>query len=620
MNRILRSLQRPMQAFRRFRVVLVAAVALLAACAVKPVSGPSAARRAARLDAEQHYESAARAWLAAAAATSATSAVALARLNAARDFERVGRTADAWEAIAPIAVAALPATQQLEGAEIKARIALDARRPQVALAALAAAPATTGATARLRLLELEGRARFASGEPAAGLKTLVARGQLAASPSEVLANDELIWSLLLGEPALPSAEGLSVTGQGWIALAHIWRTAWEVPGEFTARLADWKVAYPQHPAAEGLLAEIEAQEKAQLTYPPRVAVLLPLSGPYAGQARAVQAGLLDAYYRSAEPRPTIAVYDTSGTALGARAALTTALSAGADFVIGPLTAFGAEGAAAARPAVPILALNYLGAETAPPRFFQFGLSPAQEAKASAEHAVSQGLVRAAILVPDNSWGRSIAQAFEQRLSDLGGETLASASFPDGSEDFGAPLARIFGLDASELREQKLAGLLGQPLGFAPRRRQDVQFVFFAAPYQTARLIVPQIDYYQGYGLPVFSISDVFRPDTVVADLNGVWFPVMPWFTADSGPVASVRRAIHSLFPDGWKQLAPLYALGYDAWRLVPILANSAHPLARPVRGMTGLLSLGPGNVIQRSPDWARYVGGHLQAVAAAPST
>lgn len=608
-----------MQASLRFRILVAASlVALAAGCAMSPSGGPSGAAAAARLEAGGHYQEAARAWTKAAAGLHGA-ARADALFHAAGDYERAGQPAAAWRLIAAVPIDALAPAARLAGAETKARVALAVHRPREALAALAAAPPAPDRTSRMRLEALAGRAWFDAGEPARGLEVLVQRGRLAESPAEVLANDEIVWELLTNAQSLPSAAGLSQTAQGWIALASIERTAWEAPGDFAAQLADWRSAYPGHPAAQGLLAQIEAEEQARLRYPGKIAFLLPLSGPYAGQGRAVEIGLLAAYYRDAKPRPELRVYDTGGTGSGARTALAQAEADGAAFVIGPLTAAGTGGAASADPAsLPVLALNYLQGAAPPARFYQFGLSPAQEARSSAERAVSQGLGRAVVLVPDNDWGQRIASAFTRDLTDLGGRVLASATFRPGTQDFAAPLSSLLGLDASDARDQRLAAVLGVQPGFSARRRQDVQFVFFAAPFDTARLIVPQIDYYQGLGLPVYSISDVYRPGASPSDLDGVRFPIMPWFAADDGPVAKVRQSLHRLYPDNWGDYARLYALGYDAWRLVPLLADPRHPLSRPVRGMTGVLALGPGNVILRTADWARYANGKVKAVTAAP--
>lgn len=590
----------------------VLAAVVVAGCATKqPAPRSAAAAQARRMETRGQYGRAGAAWLEV-AQRSQGEARAAALLSAAQDYQKAGDLASAWEAAAPLDVGALAPSRQMAGVRTKAGLALATHRPQAALTALAAAPPPAGTAGQAELLSLAGRAHFAADEPGAGLEALVARGRLfAGQPDRALDNDELLWGLLIGASSLPSPKGASPVAQGWIALARIWRTGWEEPRQFSSQLADWRSTYPAHPANQGLVAEIVAEERARLRYPERIALLLPLSGPNAAQARAVQAGILAAYYRGQGTQPTISVYDTDGSATGARKAVARARAAGADFILGPLTVAGVQGAASAVSDTPSLALNYLpGQSAAPPMFYQFGLSPAQEARTSSEQAVAHGLSRAVVMVPDNDWGQRIADAFTQNLTLLGGRVLSSVTFRPRSQDFSAALSAAFGLNASTEREQKLAGLLGQPLGFSPHRRQDIQFVFFAASdYDTALLIPPQIAYNHGLGLAMYSISNVYQPGAQAPDLDGVHFPVMPWFMADKGAVATVREQLAKLFPQDWGQYAPLFGLGYDAWRLVPLLAHGGHPLAQPVRGVTGSLSMGPNQVIQRRADPARYRNG-----------
>src|SRR5699024_9776882 len=339
-----------------------------------------------------------------------------------------------------------------------------------------------------------------------------------------------LWSLISGTQPLPPTTGLSHEAAGWVALARIEQTAWEEPEKFNQRIQDWSAQWPAHPANGALLNQIMAEEQARWQYPPEVAFLLPLSGSYAKQARAVEAGLLAAYYRSAQPRPKIAIYDTKGSAAGARAALANARAASAGFIVGPLTPGAVNGLAAANPAMPVLALNYLDKDVdAPARFYQFGLSPTQEARSVAERAISRGLARAVVLVPSNGWGKRIANAFTRRLRELGGQVLASAEFQPGAVKFGAQLQSLLGVGTSQAREQALAQTVSQPLAFTPRRRGDIQFIFFAASFTTARLLVRQIGYYRGMGLPVCSVSNVYQVGQSPDDLDGVHFPTIPWF-------------------------------------------------------------------------------------------
>jgi len=594
-------------------------VGVIAGCAVtRPGTPNTAVTQARRMEAHGDYRQAGTAWLQA-AQQSRGQARAEARLNAAQAYSKANDLASAWEAVAPLDIAALTPDQRLAGIEAKARLALATHRPQQALFALAAAPSAPGEAAQLRLLELAGRAYFDADQPGAGLKALVERGRLLADqPQQALSNDELLWMLLIDSSTLPSAMGVSPVGQGWIALARIWRTGWEQPKQFASQLSDWRAAHPDHPANQGLIAEIMADEQARLSYPGRIALLLPLSGPNAAQARAVQAGILAAYYRGQGSQPTLTIYDTDGSATGARKAVAEARSAGADFILGPLTVAGVQGAASDVRDTPELALNYLpGQGTPPPEFYQFGLSPDQEARTSSEQAVARGLSRAVVLVPDDDWGTRVATAFTRHLTLLGGRVLATTTFRPQAQNFGAALSSAFGLNASMEREQRLAAVLGQPLGFSPHRRQDIQFVFFAASsYDTALLIPSQIAYNHGIGLPMYSISNVYQPGNNAPDLDGVHFPVMPWFLAGKGAAAATRDQLAKLFPQDWGQFAPLYGLGYDAWRLVPLLAHGQQPLAQPVRGVTGSLSMGANQVIQRRADPGRYRNGVLAPVAA----
>ncbi len=599
-------------------VMLLAVV--IAGCAVTgPATVNTVAAKAKSLEANGAYQQAAEAW-ARLAGTSQGETRAVAQLNAAEDYEKAENLAAAWNAVAGLSIPALPAARQTEGALVQARLALATHRPQQALKALAMTPSLQGETLQARWLALAGRAHFDAGEPAAGLQALIKRGALLASkPEQALTNSEMLWEYLKASPQLPSAEGFSTVGQGWIALAQIWRTAWEQPKQFSSQLGDWQSLYPGHPANQGLIAEIVAEEKARLSYPSQIALLLPLSGPNAAQAKAVQAGILAAYYQGNDSQATINVYDTTGSASGARKALAKARAAGAQFVLGPLTVAGVQGVAPEQSNIPELALNYLPGNNATTAgdFFQFGLSPEQEARTSAEQAVAQGLSRAVVVVPNNKWGSNIAAAFTRSLTNLGGRVLASSTIRPGSQEFDAALSSVFGLDASTEREERLAAVLNQPLGFTPRRRQDIQFVFFAAPYATALLMPPQIDYYHGLGLPIYSISNVYRPGANTPDMNGVYFPVMPWLLSTDSAMASTRNQLSHLYPQNWQQFAPLYALGYDSWRLLPLLMHSPNPLVQPVRGVSGSLSMGQGNVIQRRADPARYANGTAVPVKAA---
>jgi outer membrane PBP1 activator LpoA protein len=578
----------------RFRIVTAAALAcaaMAAGCAIQPPGAP----------------------------TSETSGGETSALQGAKNAFKAGNTAAAWRDIKGVSIAALPGERQLAAAELKAEIALASQHPQAALKAVDAAPAAPDPKAQARLLALKGQALFGVGKAARGLELLVERGGLYTSTADVRKNNQLLWSLLSKVSPLPSASGQSKTAQGWIALARIARSSFLEPDALAQRIRKWRARWPDHPANAGLVAQIETRLGGNGEYPVKVALLLPLTGPYAAQAQAVEAGVLAAYYHVKKSHPTLAIYDTHGSVQGVRTAMTKARAGAANFIVGPLTPAGVKAIDSMRPAVPVLALNYLagddlaGDSTAAPHFFQFGLSPEQEARSAAERAIAQGLTHALVLAPANGWGSGIANAFAQRLRALGGEVLASAEYQPGAVHFGAQLRSLFNGNLNAPTEGTAAPAI------APSRGAGAQFIFFAAPLETARLIVPQIAYYGGMNLPVYSISDVYQPGTKTDDLDGVNFPIMPWLMA-SGPVAKLRKHIARLYPKHWRHHAALYALGYDAWRLIPLLGVQTQPLDQPVSGVSGTLSLGPNNIIRRRADWARYVNGKPKLMTAPAPT
>ncbi|RMD78059.1 MAG: penicillin-binding protein activator [Gammaproteobacteria bacterium] len=373
-------------------------------------------------------------------------------------------------------------------------------------------------------------------------------------------------------------------------------------------LAAWRRRFPGHPASAALLASLEA--RARRARPRRLALLLPLSGAYAALGRAVRDGFLAAYWAGPE-RPEVLVLDTGGQAEGALEAYREAAAQGAGWVVGPLAkeavrALRAQG----RLPVPVLALNRSGEPGPPPAgFYAFGLAPEDEAAAAAERAWLEGHNQALLLAPRGDWGSRVLTAFARHWSGLGGEVLAAEVYDPSRTDFAAPLQRLLAIDASRARARALERLLGRPLRFEPRRRQDADLVFLAAFPAQGRQIRPQLRFYYAGDLPVYATSAIYagHPDPVRdRDLDGVRFPDIPWVLRDRDPLL---EALRRLWPERTARLIRLYALGVDAYRLVPELPRLAAFPFETVPGATGRLSLDPRHRVHRQLLWARFAGG-----------
>jgi outer membrane PBP1 activator LpoA protein len=84
---------------------------------------------------------------------------------------------------------------------------------------------------------------------------------------------------------------------------------------------------------------------------------------------------------------------------------------------------------------------------------------------------------------------------------------------------------------------------------------------------------------------------------------------MPWAIAPGVADARLRTVIKDIWPVRYSRVGRLYAMGFDAYRLIPLVANSVDPLNRPVPGLTGLLSMDAAQRIHRELYWAVFRNG-----------
>jgi len=335
----------------------------------------------------------------------------------------------------------------------------------------------------------------------------------------------------------------------------------------------------------------------------QIALLLPLNGRLAEAGESVRDGFFAAYYQQAPAtRPTVRAYDVADDPAGA---YRRALSEGAAFVIGPL---GKEAVAAvarvADPRVPTLALNALpdGVAT-PPRFYQYALAPEDEARQVAERLLAEGLRSGAALVPAGDWGARVLAAFQAAMSAGGGTALSSRTYAAGTADLSEPLAQLLGFGDSQRRQQAITAIVGGTLLFAPRRRDDLQFLFFAGQPVQGRLARSQLKFNYAGDLPVYSTSDVYEPNpTANLDLEGVAFVDMPWMISEDPEVAALRANVAHLWPASAKRRGRLYAMGADAWLLATEFRRAGGPPREPLIGVTGRLSVDAGGRVHRSLD------------------
>jgi outer membrane PBP1 activator LpoA protein len=365
-----------------------------------------------------------------------------------------------------------------------------------------------------------------------------------------------------------------------------------------------------HPEA----AQALAREQAEVV--PHIALLLPISGRTAAAAVSVREGFLAAYYQApVAERERVRVYDTGADTVAA--ALARASAMGAELMVGPLTREEVIAAAqftGGRP--PLLALNFLPPETpAPPQFYQYALSPEDEARLVARRVLADHHRRGVALAPSGDWGTRVLAAFRQELEAGGGELMATASIDPSRTDYSGAVTEVLGINASQARERQLEAILGTKLQFEPRRRGDIGFIFAPAPANTERLLRPQLRYHFAGDIPTYATSLAFEPDVRAnQDLEGLMFPEMPWMLG--GDLAdAVRAATRDAWPNGGLARNRLYAFGFDAYRLA--VALQKRPGSVNIEGLTGKLSFDAERRVRRELVWVQLHDGELRALPAA---
>ena len=594
-------------------------LAWMAGCAVSPVQAPAGqAGQAVQLEQQGKFAAAAQVYEQLAAnAQGQQRATWL--VSAAEDWWQAHNNQKAWALLAEIKPANLYPALNARIELLKASMDLAAKHPESALQHLGFALEPLPDALKARTLLLRAQVHAALDDTVSAVADLSARDAfLQNDPQAISKNHQLIWLMLSQARTPPDLSrlpaGLSMVARGWLELGDIARNTWQQPAAYLQQLLSWQQRYPAHPANQDIVADLIAKQRELVAYPPRIAVLLPLSGGYQSAADAVRDGLLAAYYQSVKTSsspPDISLYDTGGTPQSAQIAYQQAVRDGANMVIGPLTKNAVAGLAdSGSLPVPVLALNNLDSgRSAPANLYQFGLPPEDEAAQAADRAVADGFNRAVALVSADDWGSRVLNAFSVRFQQLGGDLLGTQTYPAGSSDFSISITRLLNLDQSQYRDDQLSALLGTHLQFEPRRRQDIQFIFLAARNQDAKLIRPQLKFYHAIDVPVFATSQVYQPGGQADDdLNGISFDDMPWLLENTGAVVRVRTHLAQLWGSNFETNSRLYALGFDAWRLLPLLYNSKR-IGTPVQGMTGLLSMDSEGRIHRQLDWATFKNG-----------
>jgi outer membrane PBP1 activator LpoA protein len=472
---------------------------------------------------------------------------------------------------------------------------------------------------QLRATDIRANALEALNHPVESIQERVLLDTLLGDPEKIVANQKAIWATLMKlsphtlkwihiDPA-PNVFG------GWVALAYLAQQYASDPEQLSEAIAAWKKSYPTHPA-QALLATfvptiIEPEKPTVIAPPKKIALLLPLSGPYQGVSETIRDGFMTAYYRAKE-KPTLRVYDTTQKS-SVRKIYAEALDDGAEMVIGPLTKDEVKQMADMSDrdiTVPTLMLNTpeKGTLTAP-NLMAFSLAPELEGGSLASRLKADHMPQIGLLVSSTAQSGRIQTAFEQVFSD---NRILGTATVHPEEDASGAIRQLLHIDASLRRHAELKRLLSTALQSQPRRRQDVDALVLVASADEARQWRPLLDFYYAGNLPVYAASGVYSGQPNLkrdGDMNRILFCDMPWLIQPNHPLHATYQTLQSLWPDKADTDARLFAFGLDAYQLTTELQHLPYFASFGFLGATGKLYKEDSHTVGRQLAWAKIQNG-----------
>ncbi len=647
------------RALNSLPVLLLSLLAALSLAACGPVErAPLASPERAAALAERGDHASAASEYESLAANAIPSAANTWRLSAIEQWLLADRVEPAANALAML-VAPLDPDQVFERDRLSVQLLWrrdGAAKAWQSMTTLTAPDAASQRAARARFFELRQRLALANGLPVDSVRSALERERLLTDPAAAAAlRAELLTELrsavdggLRIDPRLAGRDALI---RGWLEAASLAARAARVPANGNAAItAAWQRRYPNHPARTPLVAthlgaaqpeassDTAARSAAVVATAPQtkavqtvdsahIAVLLPLSGRLAEAGREVREGLIAAHFAHGTDTPALRFYDTATAtdAAAMRALVDRAQAAGAQFLIGPLGREEVALMANSSNSLPQLLLNTLPNPAAPApessisttdSLWQYALSPEEEAKLAAQHALADNQRRAIILLPAGDWAARVGAAFRATFEAGGGRVLAQESI---AEEGAAAIEKALRLDQSRARHRRLQSILDETLVFQPRRRGDVDLLFTPGSAQQLRQLRPQLKFNGAGDIPTYVTADAWDGNKS-AELEGLRFADMPWMMSPpSGESLRLATQLQSA-GDQPRRHGRLFAFGYDAWLLQASLRQrlTSGSVDSPLRidGVTGILSIDAGGIVRRELALARIEAG--VATAAKP--
>lgn len=396
--------------------------------------------------------------------------------------------------------------------------------------------------------------------------------------------------------------------QGWINLALYNQLYVGDPVSLHSAMNNWQRRYPRHPASFALpdkMKNLLAIEPYKLT---KLAVLLPETGKNARIGEAVKNGILAASYINHDAEIHYINSIESIEKINEHITLIKP-----DFIIGPLLKNNIDKIKQSEILAnyPTIFLNSSSSEHTSLEHYSFALSPEHELTQAINHFLAKEYKKPLLLAPKNKSGERLVQSFTQQWQ-LYSKNLPEIGFYADKKDMQNQVKRLLEVDESKKRINKIKLLFREKVNNETRSRRDIDVIYLIGDAVQTRLLKPYFDvnistFAEKVPLYASSKSHSLQVDrTDKRDLAGLYFTEIPWMLPQGHTQPALRAQFDKLWPQQGDLQQRLFAMGYDAVKLIPQLKQLSALSGKSIQGLTGLLSINQDGQIHRQLQWARY--------------
>ncbi|MCF6434888.1 penicillin-binding protein activator [Pseudoalteromonas sp. MMG022] len=466
---------------------------------------------------------------------------------------------------------------------------------------------------------LKGDIYAGEGLPSQALTYFFSAADIAAQHNLNVANlNNAIWQALqqLSSYALDRIDTGTSLQQGWVKLAKYQQIYLGSGVQLHQALNNWQRRFANHPASF-LLPEEVANSVSLVPYQAqKLAILLPQSGSSERFGSALKNGFLAALDDFDVKEVFFIDEMLSNEEIEQKLMLNQA-----DFVIGPLLKNNIDRLASSQVLanLPTIFLNTPSQENMNPEHYFFALNPEHEVEQALVHFLAKEYQKPMLLAPDNNSGHRLISHFEQQWQKYS-EAQPEVGFYTDSKNMATVVADLLEVDKSKQRIKTIKSLFRQDVESETRSRGDIDVVYILGDAIETRLLKPYLDVNVSTfaeRIPLYATSRSYSrriDSTDKGDLEGLYFTEQPWMLPEVVQPKNLRDQYVEMWPEQADIEQRLFAMAYDALRLIPEIKQLARIPGKEFRGLTGQLSIKRDNTLHRKLRWAQYKRSQIQVV------